>query len=129
MDARQQTLPGTAVPGEGEELVPRRIAVPGRHRLALRPLPVAQLRPFQTLQHAPAERLQLHIHRFDRPPPEVHRDVDAPALELAFMEETQTWHEKRRHRRGAMLLRREDAGGTRFVVIFEKANRLALILR
>src|SRR5256885_1107479 len=52
VDAGQQALPGDAVPGEGEELVPRRIAVPRGCDLALRPLAVAQLRTLQTLQDA-----------------------------------------------------------------------------
>src|SRR5262249_38819328 len=80
MDAGEQAALRPALPGEGDELVPRRVAVPRLDEFAQRPPPGPHLRPLQALQQPLVELAQPGVDGLGGAPAEVDRDVDAPAL-------------------------------------------------
>jgi hypothetical protein len=64
----RQDLPAGTVPGERDEPLAGRVAIPGRARVEERPMATTDLRPAQNRQETPVKDLTLAVDGLGRPP-------------------------------------------------------------
>src|SRR5882724_10756149 len=122
------TPAGIAGPGIGDEAVRGPIAGPGRLRLDLHPRAIAEGVLVHYRQQFGIKGRDLGVRRLDRAPAEMGRHPSPCPLELALMEEAQARRKKRDDRRRLVLRPGKFGSSPRFVVVFEKAGKLVLVV-